>query len=203
MVVFRRFALPLALAGVAGCQVVFGDFETTNVGSDPPSLGSGGRVASGAGGGSPQNPCEMEGLRRCEGQALQACINGQWAAERECSTPDHCDAALGRCRVCLDQESRCLGDKTQQHCDPETGDWGTEQACESGWSCDSERGECLRCQPLEGVCIGPAMLCRCAADRLHWEPVTCATTCEQNGLLDYCADEDGEPSGSLDLCKNI
>jgi hypothetical protein len=196
-----------------GCHVVLGGFEMDEQGlaEPPPALGTGGQPPSSTGGASGQGPpgevCEMPGVRRCSDAKLELCVGGQWQEEHVCRTPDHCDVSLGRCLGCVEGESRCAGAKAQQLCDTTTEQWAPQTDCGVGWRCDEDRGQCVKCDPGEGVCQGsgpnPTLLCQCAADRLHFEPVTCATRCVEMGAFDACEGGEGVREGPLQLCERI
>jgi hypothetical protein len=97
----------------------------------------------------------------------------------------------------------CAGAKAQQLCDTTTEQWAPQTACEVGWTCDENRGQCVKCDPLDGVCVAPNVLCQCAEDRLHWEPVSCATVCQDMGASDRCEGGAGVREGALELCEGI
>lgn len=193
-----------------GCQVVLGGFDVDEQGLGGPAasvLSTGGQPASSTGGASGQGPpgevCEVPGVSRCSGVKLESCVGGQWKEQSVCRTEDHCDVSLGRCLGCVEGESRCAGAKAQQLCDTTTEQWAPQTDCGVGWSCDETLGRCLKCAPLEGVCVGTSVLCQCAEDRLHFEPVSCTTVCQDMGLFDRCEGGAGVREGSLQLCERI
>ena len=197
-----------------GCQAVLGGFEIDEQSSgEPPTFvfGTGGQSESSTGGASGQGSsgeaCEVPGVRRCSEAKLELCVGGRWQQETVCRTANHCDVSLGRCLGCVVGESRCAGAKAQQVCDTTTEQWAPQTDCDVGWRCDENRGQCVKCDPGEGVCQdsgpSPILLCQCAADRLHWEPVTCATRCVEMGAFDACEGGQGVREGPLALCERI
>jgi hypothetical protein len=203
----RRWSGPLLGAvslGAVACQAVFGDFE---VGDEPGAVSQGGNAGqptqSGGSGLVAPAACEAGDAPRCSGDRLEVCERGQWQLESQCQSPQHCDATAGRCLLCIDGETRCDGERSEQACEPESESWSASRSCAAGWLCDPEQGRCLRCAPGEGVCAGSGAVCLCAEDRLSWEPVNCAIACDNNGNFDACRNGETTGAGLPQLCENI
>ena len=91
--------------------------------------------------------CPAEGEKRCSGNVLQTCADGQWEDEETCAVPRLCDPALG-CVDCIPAQGRvCVGDVVHE-CGP-GGSIGAEvETCPAGecvgGSCGSDCPEGTR-----------------------------------------------------------
>jgi hypothetical protein len=184
-----RFFVPRLLLGVgllvAGCQLVFGDFNID------------------------KGPCER-GAKQCFGNVLQTCNTEgtAWTNVALCASEALCDPAHGcKLATCADGDRRC--DNAEfQICKSTRDGWSNVQACADAGHCSAESG-CTSepCQAGTLQCNG-AVLRQCLPDQSDWRVAdTCAsaTLCTKSGCtMQACKPGQFRCSGAeLQTCNDM
>ena len=142
----------LALLGLAGCQMLLGDFtlEAVDSGCKP-------------------------GAQQCVGNVLEACKpdGSGWDNRAVCASDKLCDPSLDMCLPpkCAAGERRCDGVEVQI-CNATRDDWVVLDTCVTAGRCSAESGTCTTepCTPKARQCNG-ATLQVCKDDQSGWSDV--------------------------------
>lgn len=195
--------------GLTSCQLVFGDYHLVDgTGGTAGSLqgGSGttggdtfvagGTATGGASsfggsqptGGSPSD-CTGTPPFRCQGAALQACVNGAWTTTQTCPTAALCEPAAGVCDACATGDRQCSG-SVLSVCNADHTGFMQKAVCEAPLYCDTTSDNCVACTINQSRCDGDSVDV-CNEARTAW--TLKATACSDYGC--YVVD------GSTDHCS--
>ncbi len=156
---------------LAGCQVLFGDFEFKPAKSGAAVGGGGGQNTTSGGSSNLPTECNSNGTYRCNGAALEMCENAQWVSQRICDSAAQCDQDHVRCRPCAPNSLRCSAFRLER-CMASGEGWELVEECKTAARCDAANGKCATCGVDEAYCSG-ALLNVCNADRTDWDPTRC------------------------------
>jgi len=207
-------AFALALGGCADRIAAIepaanGGTNGTSTGGDGDSSGAGSADADGSGSGEGQAdgyPCDEDGARFCEVDAIYECQGGQWVYVENCAAPLTCEIATGTCveKVCDRGDRRCIDGQTVQFCAPDQTQWLDPQACGDAQTCVNNA--CVGAQCYPGVML---LVDRSSSMHTAWSNVrnSIDTVVQANpsvrfGLTVFPSDSDPDDGffGSLSGC---
>ncbi len=113
-------------------------------------------------------PCDEEGAKYCDIDALYQCTNGAWEIIDLCSEPMTCSNTELICvdKICDRGDRRCADSSSVEFCQPDQTGWSEPQDCGEGIACVD--GTCAVPECFPGVMF---LVDRSSSMQDNWQPV--------------------------------